>query len=184
MGDIPAFSLNGNTFPLPLPPGVGPAWLVPPETTSFGVTATADLPIDLNLQYGSGNPDVFGPGVGTTASASVTAAQVSPGVWFGDIGETGPFTGPAPTGTVSLAATIHTRLFDPNATTSSGDVWKDGSGPFIRLTPGQTGTITLTITPSGPVGQTVKGVLYIDTFDLFTDAGDEIAALPYSYRIG
>ena len=56
------------------------------------------------------------------------------------------------------------------------------TGP-ITLNPGQTGTITVTITPSGASGTVVRGTLYIDNFDFFTEAGDELAALPYAYTI-
>jgi hypothetical protein len=56
------------------------------------------------------------------------------------------------------------------------------TGP-ITLNPGQTGTITVTITPSGDSGTVVRGTLYIDDFDFFTDGGDELVALPYTYTI-
>src|SRR6185437_5167235 len=52
-----------------------------------------------------------------------------------------------------------------------------GTGP-ITLNPGQTGTIVVTITPSGASGTVVNGTLYIDDFDFFTDGGDELVALP------
>jgi hypothetical protein len=41
----------------------------------------------------------------------------------------------------------------------------------------------VTITPSGDSGTVVRGTLYIDDFDFFTDGGDELVALPYTYTI-
>jgi len=42
----------------------------------------------------------------------------------------------------------------------------------------------VTITPSGPRGTVVRGVLYLDTYDAVTGGTDELAAIPYAYRIG
>ncbi|HWL85826.1 MAG TPA: hypothetical protein VNO21_08495, partial [Polyangiaceae bacterium] len=59
----------------------------------------------------------------------------------------------------------------------------------IVLAPGATGTITLTMTPDpSQVGNTVKGVVYVDTLNAFDlnanyGAGDEVARLPYAYTI-
>src|SRR5262249_25030292 len=56
-------------------------------------------------------------------------------------------------------------------------------GPLVP-NPGQTGTIMVTITPTGPEGTIVTGHLYIDTVDLFTDGGQELISLPYQYTVG
>jgi hypothetical protein len=56
------------------------------------------------------------------------------------------------------------------------------TGP-VTLAPGQSTTITVTITPAGASGSTVRGTLYIDDFNGLTDGGDELAAFPYTYRI-
>ena len=58
----------------------------------------------------------------------------------------------------------------------------------MLLNPGQTGTITVTITPTGPSGTVVKGVLYLDDFTAGVPpygqlAGDELIGFPYSYTI-
>ena len=58
----------------------------------------------------------------------------------------------------------------------------DTPAPLV-LEPGHTGTITVTITPSGTTGSVVQGTLYIDSFDNYTDAGNELVALPYEYTI-
>jgi hypothetical protein len=41
----------------------------------------------------------------------------------------------------------------------------------------------VTITPSGTRGTLVRGTLFIDSFDLVTDAGDELKGLQYHYTI-
>jgi hypothetical protein len=41
----------------------------------------------------------------------------------------------------------------------------------------------VTITPSGAPGTVVRGALFVDSFDLVTDAGDELDAMPYHYTI-
>ncbi len=61
----------------------------------------------------------------------------------------------------------------------------DGTAPYspLSLAPGQTGTISLTFMPSGRKGQVVRGFLDVDTFNLFTDGGDEVTSIPYSYQV-
>jgi hypothetical protein len=141
---------------------------------------------------------------------------VSPGIWTTNIGQNGPFNGPAPAGTAQLSATAVGSLFDLNTSSTTGDIWTAGvsgqsaavssavvkmikansrdasivlhggqvhlghggrvktaaaggkvspadtppppTGP-ITLNPGQTGTITVTITPSGASGTVVRGTL-------------------------
>jgi hypothetical protein len=157
--------------------------------------------------------------VGNAASVKVTATQVSPGIWAADIGQMGPFAGPAPAGTVCVAATAHGQLFDPALSSNTADVWQEGADPapnpavaaairasgerllagvaapaatpvtpdpttgLLTLNPGQTGTITVTVTPTGASGTVVQGNLYIDSFDESTDSGDELIALPYAYTV-
>ena len=57
------------------------------------------------------------------------------------------------------------------------------TGP-VTLDPGETTTITVTITPSAPKHSVVRGHLYIDTFNFFTGSGDELIDLPYTYTVG
>jgi hypothetical protein len=147
---------------------------------------------------------------------------VSPGFWETDLGQTGPFSGPAPAGSASVSATSVGRLFDPAVASDGGDIWQAGvdspagiaaaakanlaahfldgrlaqgaaapaaAGPAalsptpLTLQPGQSGTIMATVTPAGPPGTVVSGDLFIDSFDFFTDAGDELTNLPYHYTI-
>jgi hypothetical protein len=226
------------TVPLPMPAGIFPQWLDPTETTQFALSVSADQPVNVDMNYNSGEPELYAPAAGNPTVDKVTAAQVSPGIWTTNIGQNGPFSGPAPAGTAQLSATAVGSLFDLNASSTTGDIWTAGvsaqsaalsaavvteikansrdasivlhggqihlghggqvksasakvspadtppppTGP-ITLNPGQTGTITVTITPSGDPGTVVRGTLYIDNFDFFTDGGDELVALPYTYRI-
>ena len=54
----------------------------------------------------------------------------------------------------------------------------------MTLGPGQSGTITLTITPSGRKGTVVRGFVAVDTFNLLSLSGDEVTLIPYAYRVG
>ena len=62
---------------------------------------------------------------------------------------------------------------DPNATYTP-----------LHLAPGQSGTITLTFTPNAPKGTVVRGFIGLDSFNLVTDAGDELINIPYPYKVG
>jgi hypothetical protein len=238
-GTLSLEELTGNaTVPLPMPAGILPQWLDPTETSQFALSVSADQPVNVDMNYNSGEPELYAPAAGNPTVDKVTAAQVSPGIWTTNIGQNGPFSGPAPAGTAQLSATAVGSLFDPNASSTTGDIWTAGvsgqsaalspavvkqikansrdasivlhggrihlahggsvkaasavvspadtppppTGP-ITLNPGQTGTITVTITPSGASGTVVRGTLYIDDFDSFTDGGDELVAFPYAYTI-
>lgn len=222
-GDIPLAELTGNStnLPLPVPAGVYPEWLVPTDSTSATFAASASQPVNLDVFYASGEPEDYAAAQGNGAIVQVAARQVSPGLWLADVGQVGPFAGPAPAGTVSVAASVHAQLFDPAVTSSTGDVWlagvDSGTDPAIAallhashpavvgakggvtidrvsaadaapapvtIAPGATGTILVKVTPKGTKGSTVTGHVYIDTFNLATFSGDELVALPYSYKIG
>jgi hypothetical protein len=52
------------------------------------------------------------------------------------------------------------------------------------LAPGESGTITVTITPDPTlVGKTVSGYIYIDTFNPVVSTGDEVVQKPYAYTV-
>ena len=82
-----------------------------------------------------------------------------------------------------------TNAFDSAITSSTGDAWAlsfNAQAPYTPLTlaPGQSGTITLTITPSAPKGTVVSGFIAVDTFNKATSSGDEIINIPYTYTVG
>jgi hypothetical protein len=96
---------------------------------------------------------------------------------------------------VSDNLNVVTQAFDPAVTSSTGDMWSAFNGLSstfdpVYLSPGQSATITVTITPTGNVGSNVSGTLYVSDLTLgqFIGAadsnGDDIAAIPYSYTVG
>jgi hypothetical protein len=224
-GDIPLAELSGDsTFALPQSSTVNPLWLVPTEVTQTTFATSADQPVNMDVFYNSGEPEVYSAAQGNGATVQINAAQVSPGLWITDIGQTGPFAGPSTPGIASVAAVAHGQLFDPAVTSSTGDIWlqgvdrgtnaaiaamikaghrklgaaagSDGSVSMatasaadtapapLTLAPGATGTIMVTVTPSGRRGSVVSGHVDIDTFNFVTTAGDELISLPYTYKIG
>ena len=51
------------------------------------------------------------------------------------------------------------------------------------LDPGQSCTITFTITPSAPHGATVEGHLHIQTLDFFAGTTNDLSSLAYAYKV-
>jgi hypothetical protein len=77
---------------------------------------------------------------------------------------------------------------------SPGDFWQLGAAALaasasynvFTVDPGQTRTIPVTITPSGPAGTAVRGALYVDDIvdSMRFLSGSQLMTLPYSYTIG
>ncbi len=186
---------------IPLPPVGNPFWLVPTQTSSVSVSASASLPIQFDFGPAAGDPDLSsappGPGslCSTTPSGSFTpGGDITAGIWDAVPSECGPYpVGGAPAGTANMAATATAKAFDPAVTSSSGDFWEQAvntSASFspLVINPGHTAVIDVTITPPGSSGTVVSGTLYIDDFTgdvapYGQEAGDELAALPYTYTI-
>ena len=78
--------------------------------------------------------------------------------------------------------------FSPVAS-DAGDIWADltlGTNTFnpLVLASGTGGVINVTITPSkSDVGKTVKGYIYVDTFNPVVGTGDEVVRIPYTYTV-
>jgi hypothetical protein len=58
----------------------------------------------------------------------------------------------------------------------------------VTINPGESATIDVTITPTGPSGTVVSGNLYVDDYlasvsPYSITTGNELAALPYKYTI-
>lgn len=225
-GDLPLVEISGaeQPIPLPVPDGVTPNWQSPTEVTHLAVTARANTGVNLDINYASGSPEIYSANVNNRATSSTDAARVSAGGWAADVGQTGPFNGPAPAGHVTLTAVAHGKLFDPAVTSSTGDIWRIGIDPAsdpalaallsaahsalvtdqlnagthlatppaapgvapvgpVTLKPGQSTTITVTITPSAAAHSVVRGHLYVDTFNVVSGSGDELIDLPYAYTV-
>ena len=189
-GKVPQLLLGSdvNNVPLPLSLAAQPNWLVPTNTNALVVGAQGTVPITMDVSWAFGDPDVLGLSSGNDSVAALAAPEVAPGFFFGIPEATGPFTS-ATNGTVNLAAVANTNPFDPAVTSTSGDVWAqsvNASAPYtpVTLAPGQTATITVTITPSAPKGTVVRGFIGVDTLNLATVSGDERVNIPYTYTVG
>ncbi len=181
--------------------GAEPDWFVPTEASSASTASSASLPIMFDWGPFQGDPDFssHNPGAGPlcatdeTASYSPSGGTVQNGFWGAAPTECGPYSGPAPAGTVNSAMTVQAKQFDLSVTSSTGDIELAAINPAATVTPviinpGQTATIEVTITPSGASGTRVSGTLYVD--DLLNNippygqfAADELAGLPYAYTV-
>jgi Subtilase family/Peptidase inhibitor I9 len=196
-------AVNGASDNLPVNDNV-PVYLVPTNSTQFRAqaTTTGSTPLLFESQFVGGDPDLAST-VGTTASLSYSDNPIATGEWdvlpveYGTFGTTGP-----PSESATTSASVVTSPFDTAVSSPTGDLEADSANPAtslgafkpITIAPGQTGTIPVTITPSGPSGTNVTGTLYLDDtayfeFGSIQDAvvnypqADEVAALPYQYTI-
>jgi hypothetical protein len=173
-----------------------PEYLVPADTTAIreSATTTGKLPIQFDSQSAIGDPDVESS-EGLTASLSYFAGPVTPGAWDIAPAEVGPFSGPAPTEDVSTAVTAKTLAFDRTMKSSTGDLWLQSltANAFlstVTVGSGQTAVINVKITPTAGA-HTVHGTLFVDDANLlatsyssfFSPNANQVAAIPYSYRV-
>jgi len=128
VGTLSLAELSGtSTFALPQPADVIPFWLVPSHVSSFAVNAAADQPVNADIFWQGGNPDVYAAATGNSTTATATGAPLTPGIWGTDLGQTGPFgAGGAPAGTVTVSATATGQLFDTDVSSDTGDFWVQG----------------------------------------------------------
>jgi hypothetical protein len=119
---VPGNNLQHLSLPTP---GVTPQWLVPTQTSALDFSADATVPIGLDTEWAFGDPETFSGPQGNSASVHVAAPApgVSNGTWSGDIGEPGPFTDAAPSGTAKANLIATTKAFDFDADSSTGDYW-------------------------------------------------------------
>ena len=127
-GTLALADVNGSpTFALPQPADVTPEWIVPSHSTSFAVTASADQPVNVDMAWEGGNPEVYtASNGGNTTTDSYSAGQVTPGFWSGNLGPTGPFDGPATPGSVTVSAMATGQLFDTDVSSPTGDFYTEG----------------------------------------------------------
>ncbi len=197
-------SSTGASVTVPVPSTTVPQYLVPSHTTSITATASASAPIFFDYSWAFGDPDLISSESGNsdTPSGTFTDPFVASGDWMITPFQDGPDGAngvPPVTATTSMSAT--TAAFDPAVTSTTGDLWlasTDPSAPLkaVVVGPGKSVELPVTITPSGPVGSTVRGTLYIDDLSpsdaqvtqdsepgITTDASD-VAAFSYAYTIG
>jgi len=192
-------ALNPPATDISLPlVGAPPEYLVPPQTSSVSVAASATLPIMFDYFSVTVSPDLASSASAAcsdseSASYSPAGGSVTSGVWFVEPAECGPYPTSAPGGTADVSMTAQIQKFDPAVGSHIGDIWRASVNPatefrILVIQPGQTKTITVSITPRGSVGSIVSGHLYVD--DLAGNvppygqlSGAELAALPYSYTI-
>ncbi|MCF1510921.1 hypothetical protein [Streptomyces glomeratus] len=204
MSLVPLQPATGLSLPTPRA-APSPAWLVPSESTSLIATAHATGEVQFDVAPVTGDPDLIST-FGTDVQAGYVSSTVPAGLWGAGPSVPGP-SGPggsAPT-SADLTMVVATKRFDPAVTSALGDLWQASAGapaglhPLV-LRPGRTGDIPVTITPAGDAGTTVTGTLFVDTlvagdtrlwddrnFSLRLPAvasADELAGLPYTYRLG
>jgi hypothetical protein len=185
----PISQVTGLT--LPATPDEAPQWVVPPQTSTLTVTASASRPVVFDtFAIPAANPDVEAVTSGNTATATHSATEVAPGDWGASPQEIGPFPPDgAPPATVDMAAGIHGLGFDRQVSSATGDLWLQTIDPGaqatpVTLRPGQKVTVTVRFRPTAAKGTAVTGTLFVDTFDPWTFSGSEVAAVPYAYRVG
>jgi hypothetical protein len=176
------------TVPEPLTSSVNTVFLVPTDTSKLVITAKSTLPIVMDMNSDNNDPEELGVSSGDNSVATLNAAEVAPGQEWVAPSATCPCTS-AVSGTTNVTAVATANPFDSAVTSSTGDVWAQtvtAGAPYTPLTlaPGQSGTITLTITPNAASGTVVSGFIAVDTFNKATDSGDELVNIPYSYTVG
>ena len=192
-----------NPVALPLA-GAEPTWMVPTQTSSVTVSQSTSLPAMFDYGPYPGDPDLpsanLGPSPLCSTSESATYAPsggtVTGGLWGAAPTECGPYSAPAPAATATINAFAVTQGFDTSVTSPTTDIFLGAINPSVLsapptvavIDPGQTAVIDVVITPSGAHGAVVNGTLYVDELAAPVApygqvSGDELAALPYSYRI-
>jgi hypothetical protein len=191
--------LNSGGAPLTELPYACFATEMPTQVRSVQFVAQSPAPITMDVENNvgyvlgfTGAPDLYASTIGPdTVAASLTEPEVPWGQWVLIPSLVGPY-GPAgaPTTPVSTEAVVQLKPFDAAVTSDYGDLWSDvtfGTSTYttgLILSPGNSGTIHLTIAPSpSQIGTTVRGFIYIDTFNPSVGTGDEVYRIPYSYTV-
>jgi hypothetical protein len=168
-----------------------PIWVVPTETSTLYAAAQASAPI--TFDWGFNDPDLLAQSSGDNAFSAFSEQQVTPAEWFVTPALLGPFA-TQKTGTVNTGMVAYARTFDPSVASSTGDPQLadvDSSppptSPFV-IAPGASAAIGVRITASGRRGQVVAGDLFVDDLVVGPEGPvgeeNELAAIPYEYRIG
>ncbi len=183
-----SFTQANLAVPQPVPGNANPHFLVPTDTTNLVTTAQGTLPLSMDVNSDDNDPEDMAFSSGDNAVATLTTTEASPGQeWIG-IDPAGPFSAPV-SGTANVSMVATTNAFDSAITSSTGDAWAlsfndQATYAPLTLAPGQSGSITITITPNAPKGTVVSGFIAVDTFNKATSSGDEIINIPYTYTVG
>jgi hypothetical protein len=178
-----------------LPTRSEPVWFVPSETTGVAILAQGTQPFEFDYGPFAGDPDLLSDTRGLNPVAAIHGNPLPQGLWFALASELGPTpVGGGVKGTATFDMVAQTKAFDPAITSPATDLWLGavrniGDLNLVTVQPGQTVTIPVTITPSGPVGSTVTGTLYVDQLaidnsDVTNESANELTGLPYQYTIG
>ncbi len=187
---LAALFASPNNEPLPITDGgLIPQFLLPPYSPAMELAATSTVPITLDTSPDFGTPDVGAQPIGDSAVALATASELPASIWSCAPSEQGPFATTATATTYSCGALAVTNAFAPDVSTSAGNLWADvelGSNTYnpLVLQPGQTGTITVQISPTDATGTTVRGFLTVESFNFNTISSDELVTFPYAYKVG
>ena len=198
---------SAKNMSLPLAPGTTfPIYVVPTDTSGISASLKGNVPVTFDTEPFTGDPDlspaVAAPGVKESQSGDkaslhfTTSGEVMPGYWYLNPSEIGPYgsTG-APSATASAVFDAITQAFDPTVKSSTGDLWSAANGLSkgftpVYVEPGKSAKIVVTITPTAASGKTVSGIINVDDTFLanavlgITDSGgDELASLPYTYKV-
>jgi hypothetical protein len=174
------------------------ATYVPTQADHVEFVAESTVPINMDAQNDVGfevgatqSPDLYAIETGPdTVTSALGTYEVPWGFWYVTTSEIGPYgSGGEPSATAQTTAFAAIRPFDPAMSSDSGDLYQLltlGTGFFspLELTAGSTGTIHVTITPDPTqLGKTIKGFVYIDTYNPFVEVGDEVIRIPYEYTV-
>ncbi len=176
------------TTPEPMTANVNPHWLVPTDTSALIGISEATMPIFFDFNSDNNDPEALGVPFGNNSVAQLADPEIAPGQFWAASEPTGPFSGPV-SGSANITMVAFTNPFDSAISASTGDIWAqtvNASAPYTPMTldPGQSGTITLTITPNAPKGTVVRGFIAVDTYNQATSSGDELMNIPYTYTVG
>jgi hypothetical protein len=190
----PILTYNATGVPLPLSLSAQPFFFVPPGTDHLVVAAHGTVPLVMDVtSVSGGDPDYKATTLpGNNAIVETSGNDLANGQYFALPEAQGPFppTGVGPGAKADVSALIITDAFDTSVTSSAGDLWyaadinNASPTPGLVLAPTKTGTITVTFKPTAPKGTVVHGYILITTFDGNIGSGDQVIAIPYSYRVG
>jgi hypothetical protein len=165
----------------------GRDFMVPGQTTTLQAVVNATAPVEFN--WGFYDPSLLGTGSGDSATSTFSAREVAPTLWSISPALVGPFSGPAhATADVGMLAT--TRTFDPSVSSSTGDaelatVQSDAPAVTpVTIQPGRSATLTVTFAPTASDGRSVAGDLFVVDDVASAPAYNELAEIPYLFKVG